>query len=176
MSETEKKQIEISNDEKKKLLFTVSPHWQNYWSSIFLIIVFPLAPVFIVDYLIINNIADINVQSLSITASIYFITIGFSSNNKLTLILGILGCFTFAVIYGRVESELPKTNYKIEKIETEKIDENPVKNNSENISKPIENRQLKLIGVLCIIFISLVHGIERYNRHVVLKEPFFEIS
>lgn len=176
MSETEKKQIEITNEERKKLLFTVSPHWQNYLSSIFLIIVFPLAPVFIVDYLIINNMTDINVQSLSITASIYFITIGFSSNNKLTLILGILGCFTFAVIYGRVETEIPKTNYTIEKIEGEKIDGKPMANIPEDMSKPIENKQLKLIGVLCIIFISLVHGIERYNRHVVLKEPFFEIS
>lgn len=173
MDETTKT-VGVENKDDKKLIFTIPHHWQNYIASLFLIIVFPLAPVFIVDYMIINEFGDISVQSLSITAAIYFITIGFSSNNKLTLILGILGCFTFAVVYGRIEVGVPTVNHTIETIGN--LDKTELQKLILDSYQPKEDySQLKFIGIVCIAFISLVHGIERYNRHVLLKEPFFEI-
>ncbi len=158
-----------------KMLFAIPMEWQNYLSSLFLIIVFPLAPIFIVDYMIINEFQDISAQSLTITAAIYFITIGFSSNNKLTLLFGILGCFAFAVIYGRIEPENLKIKHTVETItELEKVELQQILL-EEIQSKNDDNRSTKLAGILCILFISIVHGIERYNRHVLLKEPFFQI-
>ena len=160
---------------QKKLLFEVSPHIQNYISSLFLIIIFPLAPILIVDYMIIHEMSDIDIKSLTITASIYFATIGFSSKSKITLILGILGCFSFAVIYGRIEPA-PKVYEEQEILQMDKEALQQLILEELLPDKEHGNGGLKWAGIVCILIISLVHAVERYNRHVILKEQFFEIT
>ncbi|KPM77524.1 hypothetical protein [Pseudoalteromonas sp. UCD-33C] len=86
-------------------------------------------------------------STLAITASMYSIAIGLSSRSAAMLGLCILVSIIFSVVFGIVSA-----------------------GSSTQLS------DLKLYSGLSILFVFIIHTLERYNRHVVDCVPFWDFG
>ncbi len=94
---------------------------------------------------------------MTISAAMYAISIGTSSKSSLEFGFYIFGSIIFAVMFGNsasTENNIPIDEHLIEKL------------SSWNGSKTT--------AVLFILGVVVIHGIARYNRHIVYKHPFWE--
>src|SRR5262249_11833373 len=84
----------------------------------------------------------VGTADLMLTASIYAISVGISSTNRLTFIVTIFISFFHAAAYGEFK----------------------------NIQNPSSSSEL--IAYIAIALVALIHIIERYNLHVVEMKPW----
>lgn len=127
-----------------KKIFDLDKYWQDYILCILIHMIFPLSSILIEWF--INDFGKISLQSLTLATSMYAIAIGFSSTNKVTLGLGILISFAFSIIYG-----ITYANMVVLK----------------------DNQAIYIFAIISISIMFIVHGIERYNRHIALKKSFW---
>lgn len=140
-------------DKPKSKKISLAPHWENYMACICLHMIWPALPILIEWFLT----GDISVEATTLTASIYAITIGMSSKSKSQFTISVLISFIFACCYGftvHVAHEYTQQN---------------------NIQELAKNTfiNLRLWALVSIGLIFITHLIERYNRHVIDRTPFF---
>lgn len=121
----------------------LSKEWSEYLTCILLHMSLPLLPIlfeawFTGDYP--------TASTLTITAAIYAISIGLSSESVAMLGVCIIIGVVFSAVYGQVSAS----------------------------SK--EPASVGVIASLSIAFVFLIHAAERYNRHVADCKPFFNFG
>ena len=136
---------------KRFRLPEVSDNWQEYFLSILFQIITPLIPLAIEFWLT----SDISEQSLTITAAIYTITTGVSSKQKWQFGLAIISSLIFSMVFGVVTA--------IEEFEIVLTQTNALSNSG-------------FFATLGILAISILHVLERFNRHVVNTEKYWDFK
>lgn len=122
--------------------------WQQFFLSLLFQIVLPLIPLMI-EQLCTNDISE---QSSTITAAIYTITTGISSEQEWQFGLSIVSSLIFSALFGFVIF-----------IAQPQLANNPEILSAQKSALPL----IKSLSFWGIGVISVVHGIERFNRHVV---------
>lgn len=103
--------------------------------------------------------SNVTQQSSTITAAIYTITTGISSEQEWQFGLSIVSSLVFSALFGFVIF-----------IAQPRLAENP------EIILAQRNAVIKFSPFLGITMISILHGFERFNRHVVDKKPYWNFS
>ena len=106
---------------------------QDYLLSILYHLILPLLPL-IIEYWI---TAEVKESSLMLVASLYSVSIGASSRNRLLFGISILIGILFAVAFGVLSSGTAQLPH------------------------------CKVFGYVCIISIFCIHALERYNMHII---------
>lgn len=138
---------------KKPFRFPEIPgNWQQLLLSILFQIVLPLIPLMI-EQICTGKITQ---QSSTITAAIYTITTGISSKQVWQFGLSVVSSLVFSALFGFVIF-----------IAQPQFADNP------EILLAQKNVVIKFSPFLGIALMSLLHGFERFNRHVADKEPYW---
>lgn len=119
---------------------TIPVHWQNFFLSILFRSLMPLLPI-LLEF--IKN-GKVNDASVVLSTSMYIITVGITSTDRLMFGLTIIGSIIFAFLYGT----LP---------------------NTQQVPSFLIN-----ISVIVLVFTFILNSLERYNRHCVDRSPIFE--
>ncbi len=120
-------------------------NYQDFFTSLLLHLILPLMPL-VFEH---NYTGFISDRSLTMTASIYAFSIGVSSRNKVTLALCILIGLLNAGNYG---ATVAKSN-KLDVI-------------------PTSYEFIQMGAFWLIVLIFIIHGIERWIRHIGENEEF----
>ena len=137
-----------NHSDKRKASLEIPDHWQHYLVCLLFHLLLPLLPIGI-EYFITGYLKT---STLTISAAMYAISIGTSSKSILEFGVCIAGSFIFAVMFG--------TNTAFE------------------VGAPIEKlivwNNSKTSAIVFIIVVLVFHAVARYNRHVLLRQPFWE--
>ena len=134
-------------------------HWENYFTCILLHMLLPLLPI-IIEFIINKSVKQ---ESLTLTASMYAITIGISSKSKSQFGLAVVVSLIFAICYGA----------DIHRASSHESWANGGSNSVKEVESIINLRTF----ALCAIGLTfLFHVIERYNRHIVDRASFFNFK
>jgi hypothetical protein len=121
---------------------SLPPYWQEFLSCLFLHIALPLVPLAF-EYAATGRIRS---SSAHIVGSLYAISMGVSSRNRLLFGAGIVVGVLLAALFGSIVA-------------------------SEEAAAAPDDISLPLIT---IGFLVIMHIAERYNRHVVDRAPYWE--
>jgi hypothetical protein len=130
---------------ENKLILTLSPPWRNFLTSMVGHVVFPLLPL-VLEWIFSDKISN---TSLTLMAAFYAFSITLTSLSHLQFMIGVLICAFFSSIFGAI----PLLNHGIIFLSSTKI---------------------MFLSITTIAVIFIWHAIERYNRHVILLEPFWD--
>ncbi|KAF1073266.1 hypothetical protein MKHDV_03725 [Halodesulfovibrio sp. MK-HDV] len=119
---------------------TLSDEWCNFLTCIILHMLLPLLPLFLEYWFRNGTPAE---TTYAITAAMYAITIGLSSESTTMLGLCILICIVFSALFGVVCTET---------------------------THPSHITTASSASIICIF---TIHVLERYNKHVVDCNPFW---
>lgn len=133
--------------------------WENCGSAVVLIGIVPLLPVLL--ELLLKN--EISVDSLTITAAIYAVTIAVASKYRLLFVLGFVVALLECALYGQDVTVARVTHPASANIIGLNIF-------SDGASPP-SHAGLVLLAI-AFLFTCLV--VERFLRHVILRKEFFE--
>lgn len=134
-----------SNKKPKKGNFRF-PSMPNYWENFFVSIIFILILPLLPIFIEWYKNGNVNGASLALSASMYTISIGITSRSRLIFALTIFASIIYAIIYG----------------------------STLNIPNEIYPKDTFTASTLGIIFTFIVHAIERYNKHIADRTPFWE--
>lgn len=126
-----------------KQILVLDKYWHIYIDYILWQMLFPLITIFIIDFMFVNHFKDISLKPLALATSMYTARISSGTRNNITKTFCIIGSITSAAAYGFSYASKDITG-----------DTNWIKTLS--------------LGTIALIF--LFHAIERYNRHIALKE------
>ena len=125
-------------------------HWQHFLLCVLFRMLLPLLPL-VIEYLITGAASE---KTATLIAAIYVISIGSSSRSSLQfgllMIVGVLDAVAFGFVVG--QSPIPSS------------------------------RNLTLVGYAtvfafwCVVAAFILHVLERYNRHVAERMPFWEFT
>ena len=135
------------------------PDWENCLAAVLLIGVVPLAPL-LFELLLKSNV---NVDSLTITAAIYAVTIGLASRRLIIFIMCFVVAFFECGLYGYDVSATPSNNL----VSSDFLGLTVAGSNT----SPYSHAGLILLAVI-VLFATLVT--ERAFRHFGRHEIFFE--
>jgi hypothetical protein len=128
---------------------SLPPNWENFLLSFFLLLLFPLIPLGL-EWVLTGEVKNSAVQLATAT---YAFAIGASSRSMGLFVFGLIIGFIFAATYGGTVS-------------LETLEGNSFAKGSEFF--------FQWGPVVGIGSVFLMHLSERYNRHVIDSEPFFE--
>jgi hypothetical protein len=110
-------------------------------------------------------------ESITLVASMYAITIGVSSKYKTLLAFAIIVSTLFTAAYGSLAKE--RSHFKVH-AQTQQA--SPVKLDPEPDSADDDfGNRMRRYSIFAIVVVFLVHAGERYVRHVVEREPFWDL-
>lgn len=115
--------------------------WQNFLTCIALHMLLPLLPL-LLELWFANTV---EAKSAALTAALYSLAIGLSSQFKLILGVGFLFGFTFSAVFGYLSTQP---------------------------ANGLENALAASFSAIVVVFVA--HITERYYRHVRNEEEFFE--
>lgn len=118
-------------------------HWQQFFACVIFHMILPFSPI-LIEFFLMNN--PISEKSITLSASMYVLSIGVSSRNILIFCAASVISVAFAVAFGFISAP--------------QILPNQIPSN------------LNLITLMFMVAISIPYISERYNRHVVSQEPF----
>ena len=148
----------------------MSKQWQEFMTCVMLHMLFPLLPLGIEKWIT----STISQETLSITASMYAVSIGLSSRNKVVFGGTMTIAFIFAVMFGILQGN------KVKDMDVNKVSSQVIKKGSNTITpKKKKPKDLPLgheAAFLCLGLIFFTHSCERYNRHVADQTPFWEFE
>ena len=121
----------------------INQEWSNYLTCILLHMLLPLLPLLFEAWALGGSPSE---STLAITAAIYAMSIGLSSENKAMFGLCIMVGVIFSAVYGQVS-----------------VSKNPTPD-------------VGIYAALAILFVFVIHAAERYNRHVVDCRPFLDFT
>ncbi|MFL5330328.1 MAG: hypothetical protein ACJ8C4_15615 [Gemmataceae bacterium] len=145
---------------------------QNYLFYVGLCMILPLLPLGI-ELIFMKKLSE---QSMVLAAAMYTIGLGVVSRSILIFGTALLLCIIFSCFFGGVMKEEHEKN-TIQKIAIERQqsgDKTPVP----GIDRLGEDAVpwSRILAGLAIALVAVLHGIERYNRHVIDLEPVLEFS
>lgn len=120
-------------------LSIMSKHVQNFLAALILAIFLPLVPLIMDAW----HFKALSITVVTLTAAMYGVSIGISSNNAAIFGLGIILGLIFSMAYGM------------------------------SLADPKSLTDCADWGIIAIGAMVLCHGVERFNRHVSKREPFF---
>lgn len=128
----------------------------------------PLLPL-VLEYVLTGTVVN---ESVTLVASMYAITIGVSSRYKTLLAFAIIVSILFTAAYGSLAKERSRVNSVSGTTLTQGA------NDPGGSSNPDEDfgTRMKRYSIGAIILIFLIHAGERYVRHVIDREPFWELT
>ena len=138
------------NQPKAKL--EIPEHWQQFLLCLLFHLLLPLTPI-VIEYF---TIGYIKTSTLTISAAMYAISVGTSSKSPLEFGTWIAGSIIFAVMFGVHSSN----ELRIEPAEL-------------NSTLSAWNNS-KTSAVIFMLMVLVIHGIARYNRHIIYRQPFWE--
>ena len=115
--------------------------WQHFLFSVFVQLLLPLMPI-LVELAITGTVSE---QTFAISAAMYSISIGVTTNNLALLGASIFVAMAYSAIFGYI-----------------------VSGNSPKFPVPS-------VSMITIILFMLIHGMERYKRHVGDGELFLKL-
>ena len=118
---------------KLKNIPGISQSYQDYLLSILYHLLLPLLPL-IIEYWITSNVKE---STLMLVASLYAVSIGASSRNRLLFGISILSGILFAVAFGVLSTGTIQLSY------------------------------CKIFAYVSIFSTFIVHALERYNMHII---------
>jgi hypothetical protein len=124
----------------------------------------PLAPLFI--ELVITG--DVSEKSVSVGATMYAASIGVSSRWKLTLAAVVLAIICFSPMYGIALTHHDAVPSPAEKAYT--------LNQQDAHLEYLVHVGMKKYSLILIAGVFILHLTERFNRHVLRKEPFWNFD
>ena len=126
----------------KRKIPGIPDYWQQFFVCVIFHMILPLSPI-IIDLWLKNPFSE---KSIILAASMYSISIGVSSRNILLFGAATVISLILAVAFGFISAPQTPSN--------------------------LIPSNLGLITIICTISIFISHIFERYNRHVVGREPF----
>ena len=173
---------------KKEAWRELPLNWQHFLASIIFVVVFPLLPVLIEWW---QSSYQVGSKTLTITVALWTIAVGVSSKQMFTFAVCVFISVIFAVVFGvavsqgleqsasRVSAKPPDSNtatnvQSAASSSPDTTNPQPAKQPKEHTNEvtPLPFPHVIMMGYLVIFFVSIYHGYERYQRHVVIKEPF----
>lgn len=136
----------------KKGIPEIPEHWENYLLCILLHMMLPLLPLFL-EYWLTNVVSE---KSMTLSAAMYTISIGISSKSKFIFGLTIVSSILFAAAFGIVVGKSPEISQ--------------LSGGGEILSK---STIISLCGIVIVFFL---HLLERFNKHIIDRNPFLEFS
>lgn len=134
-------------------------YWQQFSACVIFHMILPFSPIFIdfllnnplswnslalfIDFIMTNPVSE---KSITLSASMYVLSIGVSSRNVLTFCVASVLSTIFAIAFGFISAPQSPTD---------------------QVHPNLNLGVLIFAGILSIFYIS-----ERYNRHIVSREPF----
>ncbi len=150
----------------------------RYVQCVLLTLVLPLLPPGLEWFLT----STVTSESITLVASMYAITIGVSSKYKTLLAFAIIVSILFTAAYGSLAKEradrqvASQTNTQLAGPVGSRIA--GVYSNGTNdppaTSEDFGSR-MKRYSIIAIVMVFLVHAAERYLRHVIEREPFWDL-
>lgn len=122
-------------------------HWQHYVLCLVFHLLLPLLPLG-VELLVAQKVS---VSSLSLSVAMYSISIGGSSKSRLQFGLSVVICIAYSIVFGLTVPGAPA---------------------AAQVSQTLANSSG--YGAWALLFIFVYHALERYNRHVVDRAPYWE--
>lgn len=136
---------------------------QNFFISIVVIVLYPLIPI-LVELVAKKNCLD---TTLTLTAAVYSITVLTSSNKPLSVIIAIFPGMIFAILYVSLLTtympQIAPSNDKLKVITTE---------SHSLITTESHSWKVIIMTSISMLAIGVIHGVERYKRHIMDAEPF----
>jgi hypothetical protein len=140
----------------------------------------PLIPLGL-EWLFTDTLTD---ESVTLAASMYAILIGVSSRYKLMLGTALVVCMLFTAVYGAVTVQkqeqsreqataLDRAQKGIRDVQ--KTLDPDDRHSSHVEGEPHAARYYRSLSLWAIFMIFGVHVTERFNRHVLNREPFWEL-
>jgi hypothetical protein len=153
----------------------------RFVQCILLILVLPLLPPGLEWFLT----GTVTSESITLVASMYAITIGVSSKYKTLLAFAIIVRILFTAAYGSLAKERADhvaAAQTIKRAQPSQQDNQVVPadpptnetNRSLGTSEDFGNR-MRRYSIIAIVMVFLVHAGERFLRHVVEREPFWDL-
>jgi hypothetical protein len=136
----------------------------NYGASLAFVVVVPLLPIFI-EWSVKRSLGE---EPLLITASIYGATIAIASNKVGTFAIGLVAALAEASLYGVLFGIESFSNTKLATVAETSF-----------LGVSIKGGQPTLLwfgelALISIIVLTLFTAIERFSRHVLVREEFLE--
>jgi hypothetical protein len=132
--------------------------WQNYGLSLVFVGVVPLLPI-LIELLVRGKVTE---GSLFVTAAIYSITIALASNNRFYFGFFLVASIIEAAMYGSTVNGITAHPVTGNLVGMEIVS---------NSSSGLSESKAILVAIL-VPFVSLL--VERFSRHVIVREEFFE--
>lgn len=136
----------------------------DFYVSIIVILILPLMPIFL-EVVLKNNCLD---TTIIITAALYSVTVFTSSKNFAYVIGSILPALLFSALYARLLFQTDAIKFGIVDASSEIAGQGHI---ISEFDKP-HHWSIFVGGIIAIIFVAVVHGNERYKRHVLDGEVF----
>lgn len=121
----------------------LSREWSDFLTCVLLHMLLPLFPIAIE---MLSRLDAPSEATLAITAALYAMSIGLSSENKAMFALCVAIGIVFSLVYGLL------------------------------VKSPGSVPDIKLTSVILIALVFIIHAAERYNRHVADCRPFLEFT
>jgi len=130
-------------------------HWQNFFSAILFLLLFPLVPI-LLEYMLTD---EVTAPTATLTAGMYTIGVGISSRGQFFFASSVFIGVVLIALFGNVVG-----------IEHER------KVLGAAAATHIANRWAIPGSYACIALIFAWHGLERFSRHIVDRSPLFDFS
>jgi len=142
----------------------------RFIQCILLNLTLPLLPLGL-EYVLTGTVTN---ESVTLVASMYAITIGVSSKYKTLLAFAIIVSILFTAAYGSLAKERSRTTQSasVSRAPSPTLDDPPPPDDKEEDF----GVRMKRYSIGAIIVIFLIHAGERYVRHVIEREPFWELT
>lgn len=143
---------EEKEGKKKRISLGISHEKCEFLTCIILHMLAPLLPLILEAWFTRGNVTE---NTLAITASMYAVSIGLSSRNKAIFSFCFFASILFSMAFGILTNGSANSNQQ-----------------SAGITLP----WVPVMAYGAIVFVFLIHVIERYNKHVVECMPFWNFN
>ena len=123
----------------------------------------------------------VTAESITLVASMYAITIGVSSKYKTLLAFAIIVSILFTAAYGSLAKEranLLSATQQARKTPGKSVDPPPPPIGGTDDPSPASDdfgSRMRRYSIIAIVLVFLVHAGERFLRHVIEREPFWDL-
>jgi hypothetical protein len=140
--------------------------------------ILPLVPLGL-ELLLTNSLSD---ETVTLAASMYAILIGTSSRHKLMLGAAMIVCIVFTAVYGSVTVQKQQQQAHVRDVLAGKAKADPPPSDPKDThsahieGEPAGAKNYQVWSLWAIAMVFAVHLGERFIRHVLNSEPFWELN
>lgn len=145
-------------------------HWQQFFLCALFHLLWPMVPLALEFW----GTGTVKVTSVTLSASMYSLSVGRSSRNILQFGVAILQSSVFAVAFGRAALAAATSVPGVAGGATQAAGATGAVSGASASSTPGAFAGSEYLAAVAMGLLLLVHLVERYNRHVVERAPFLE--